>query len=142
MAIQSFDRLSTHHKQKIEEASIPFKPSSAPLILHGIATFLGLPAAGVALMGRVSSPVSNAKAAGLTMGAIVALVAFGVHFYKFSQKQDSAMMLGLDSLIRSKLGLNNRIRVEYNGGEYTLYSGADPSKTAACNTPLSTLLGK
>ncbi len=140
MAIQSFDRLSAQHKQKIEKASIPYKPSPAPLILHGIATFIGLPAAGIALMGRVSSPISNVKTAGLALGAVAAVVAFAIHSYKFSQKQDTAIMLGLDSLIRSKLGLNNYIRVEYNGEKYRIYSSVANSKTAACNTPLSDLL--
>lgn len=140
MAIQSFDRLSAQHKQKIEKASIPYKPSPAPLILHGIATFIGLPAAGIALMGRVSSPISNVKAAGLVVGAVAAVVAFVYHYYKFSKKQDMAMMDGLDSLIRSKMGLNNYIRVEYNGEKYRIYSSVANSKTAACNTPLSDLL--
>lgn len=143
MAIQSFDRLSAHHKQKIETASIPFKPSSAPLILHGIATFLGLPAAGVALMGKVSSPISNVKAVGLAVGAVAAVAAFVLHVLRFSKKQDWAMMQGLQSLIKPKLGQNQHISFEYNGREYMIYRRTRPGpQTVQCNTPLSTLLGK
>jgi hypothetical protein len=148
MAVQSFDRLSAQHKQKIEAASQQYQPSSAPLILHGIATFLGLPAAGVALLGRVSIPNSNVKAVGLAVGAFAAVVAFAIHFYKFNQKQDRAMINGLSSLITLELGLKNHITVEYNGKKYTLYVShffdktPNPNKTVACKRSLSDLLDK